>query len=153
MLGLAFPAQFPIEHHIDFFKINQEQFDAPAATSQEVDNLIQTDKISKHLIRVDITLESAWLSVTNQSNKGTATKFESALIILGNQTHLIRGVSVTLCAGQVTAIFGPSGAGKSSLLKLLSGRARLTRGALLLNGKSASIHKFRSLIGTCKQKN
>jgi heme exporter protein A len=43
-------------------------------------------------------------------------------------------IDLALAAGEFLTIFGPNGAGKSSLLRMLSGAMRPTRGAVLING-------------------
>jgi iron complex transport system ATP-binding protein len=47
----------------------------------------------------------------------------------------VADVSVTLAAGQITAIIGPNGAGKSTLLRALNGQLRRSSGAVLLDGE------------------
>jgi branched-chain amino acid transport system ATP-binding protein len=49
-------------------------------------------------------------------------------------THVIRGVSLDVLAGERHAIIGPNGAGKSTLFNLISGRFPPTRGSIRLNG-------------------
>lgn len=53
--------------------------------------------------------------------------------------HALRGVSMQVPAGQVTAIIGDNGAGKSTLIKCLSGIHEPTTGQILVNGEPASI--------------
>ncbi len=48
---------------------------------------------------------------------------------------VLRGVSVALRAGEVTAILGPNGAGKTTLLKCLARLHRSTAGPVLLDGR------------------
>jgi heme exporter protein A len=52
------------------------------------------------------------------------------LVKLYGPTRALSGLSLTLHAGQVTAIEGANGSGKSTLLNILSLLARPTRGAL-----------------------
>lgn len=48
---------------------------------------------------------------------------------------VLDGISLTVPAGQVTAILGPSGCGKTSLLKLIGGQLKPTRGEVRFAGK------------------
>lgn len=50
------------------------------------------------------------------------------------RTEIIRGVSLTVAAGERHAIIGPNGAGKSTLFNLISGRFHADSGEILLNG-------------------
>jgi len=48
--------------------------------------------------------------------------------------EVLRGVSLTVPRGTVTALLGPNGAGKSTLVKVLSGQIRATSGHVHLKG-------------------
>jgi cell division transport system ATP-binding protein len=48
----------------------------------------------------------------------------------------LRGVSVTIAAGEMVAITGHSGAGKSTLLKLAAGIERASSGTVVVNGQN-----------------
>lgn len=54
--------------------------------------------------------------------------------------HALRGVSMQIPAGKVTAIIGDNGAGKSTLIKCLSGIHEPTTGEILVDGAPAKIH-------------
>jgi iron complex transport system ATP-binding protein len=47
----------------------------------------------------------------------------------------VANVSLTLNAGEITAIIGPNGAGKSTFLRTLNGQIRQTSGEVLLDGE------------------
>jgi Fe-S cluster assembly ATP-binding protein len=53
-------------------------------------------------------------------------------------TEIIRGLNLTVKAGEVAAIMGPNGSGKSTLSYILAGREdyEVTEGDILLNGES-----------------
>ncbi len=52
-------------------------------------------------------------------------------------THALRGVSLGVAPGRVTALFGENGAGKSTLMKILSGIETTTSGRVELDGVPA----------------
>lgn len=60
-------------------------------------------------------------------------------------TEIIRGLNLTVKAGEVAAIMGPNGSGKSTLSYILSGREdyEVTEGDILYNGESilSSMHR------------
>jgi len=50
-------------------------------------------------------------------------------------TEVIRGVDLTIDAGEIHAVIGPNGAGKSTLFNLATGRYHVSRGRIALNGE------------------
>ena len=50
----------------------------------------------------------------------------------------VDGVSLTLSKGQIRGLIGPNGAGKSTVIDAITGRRRLTRGRVMLNGEDVS---------------
>lgn len=65
--------------------------------------------------------------------------------------NAVRGVSVTVGQGKITAVLGANGAGKTSLLSSISGLVRPVSGSVLLNGEpitgsSASRNVRRGLV-------
>lgn len=52
--------------------------------------------------------------------------------------HALRGASLSLYQGQVTALVGENGAGKSTLVKTLAGLHQQDRGRVLLDGQEVS---------------
>ncbi len=58
--------------------------------------------------------------------------------IVEDGTEIIRGLNLTVDAGEVAAIMGPNGSGKSTLSYILAGRPdyEVTEGDILYNGQS-----------------
>lgn len=55
---------------------------------------------------------------------------------MGNREYVaLRGVNLTLYAGEFTAIVGPSGSGKSTILNMITGIDRPTQGQVLMAGR------------------
>ncbi len=48
--------------------------------------------------------------------------------------HALRGISLTVAAGELVAVMGPSGSGKSTLLNVAGGLDTVTTGAVLVEG-------------------
>ena len=53
-------------------------------------------------------------------------------------TTVLRDVSLTVPAGEVTALLGPNGAGKSTLLRAVSGFLPATKGSITLFGEDVT---------------
>lgn len=63
--------------------------------------------------------------------------------------QVLRGIDLSVGAGQVMALLGDNGAGKSTLLRIISGLAKGDRGDVLLDGHSLNKvgHELRRYIG------
>lgn len=59
----------------------------------------------------------------------------------------LKGVSVTLRAGEMLALLGPNGAGKSTLLQLLTGLFTPDQGSITVLGQDMRQHPARALAG------
>ncbi len=63
----------------------------------------------------------------------TALVLDNAGVAIGGH-WLVRGVTVALRVGEVTALLGPNGSGKTTLLRLLAGLLAPTEGQVTLDG-------------------
>ena len=57
------------------------------------------------------------------------------LISRAGPVEILRGVSLDIAKGQAVAIVGPSGSGKTSLLMIMAGLERQTRGSVIVAGR------------------
>jgi len=70
------------------------------------------------------------------------------------EPEVIKGLNLTIPAGQCLAIAGASGCGKTTLVKLLLGLIEPTEGEILIGGiklKNLGLANYRQLIGTVMQ--
>lgn len=63
----------------------------------------------------------------------------------GVPVEAVRGVDMTVAAGEFTAIVGPSGSGKTTFLNVISGLDEVTSGKVWLDGKDLSEMNRREL--------
>lgn len=61
------------------------------------------------------------------------------------EVEALRGVDLTLYAGEITALLGPSGSGKSTLLNILGGLDRPTSGSVTFRGMDVTAVADRDL--------
>jgi Cu-processing system ATP-binding protein len=65
---------------------------------------------------------------------------------------VLRGVSLDVARGRVTAIVGPNGAGKTTLIKCVLGLARADGGRILFDGERVDEHSdYRARVGYMPQ--
>jgi ABC-type lipoprotein export system ATPase subunit len=68
----------------------------------------------------------------------------------GPQTQVLKGVNLTVRAGETVAVIGPSGSGKSTLLNIIGALDRATAGAVFFDGRDLSTLDEREL---CRVRN
>jgi len=66
--------------------------------------------------------------------------------------HALRGVSMTVAAGELVAVMGPSGSGKSTLLNLAGGLDRPTKGQVVVDGTVLAGSSRRQLAALRRRK-
>jgi iron complex transport system ATP-binding protein len=67
------------------------------------------------------------------------------LTINYNDRVAVSNVTLTLLAGEITALIGPNGAGKSTLLRSLNGQVTPTAGSVLLDGQPIEKYNRRTI--------
>ena len=60
-----------------------------------------------------------------------------SLSVLGGETTILNGLTISAHAGEIVALRGPSASGKTSLLYVLAGLTPPAAGAVLINGRPA----------------
>ena len=74
------------------------------------------------------------MSTTNQATATPALELRDLRKSFG-KSEIIRGVNLTVRAGERVAVIGPNGAGKSTLFNLISGRFEASSGDVILHGE------------------
>lgn len=75
------------------------------------------------------------------TNSNTLVKIRDVHFSRGSKM-IFDGVNMDIERGKVTAIMGPSGTGKTTLLKLIGGQLRPSKGTIEVDGKD--VHKLKS---------
>jgi putative ABC transport system ATP-binding protein len=80
------------------------------------------------------------MTVSNVSSNGKVPVGQLVNVVkaypMGNREYIaLRGVNLTLYAGEFTAIVGPSGSGKSTILNMVTGIDRPSQGQVLMAGR------------------
>ncbi|MBW3592935.1 MAG: ABC transporter ATP-binding protein [Actinobacteria bacterium] len=75
------------------------------------------------------------MEVTNEAPVVTATELTRRYGEGETAVDALRGVSLDVARGNLTAIMGPSGSGKSTLMHILAGLDRPTSGSVTIDGK------------------
>ncbi|ASY58552.1 MULTISPECIES: ABC transporter ATP-binding protein [Sinorhizobium] len=73
----------------------------------------------------------------------TIIELKNADLTLGEaaaSVHVLKGMSLTINAGESVGIVGPSGSGKSTLLMVMAGLERLDRGEIVIDG--TALHRM-----------
>jgi len=73
------------------------------------------------------------------------------LVVVRRRRDVLRGLSFTVAAGEVTGLLGPSGCGKSTLMRSLVGVQRLTGGEVRVLGEEAGSRALRDRVGYVTQ--
>lgn len=111
-----------------------------------VDQAIQFKMLSLHLERLsDIALSDEDRSFSSDTNANTELVGKIELRDIhyrysSSDPYVLRGVNLTVEAGEHVAITGPSGGGKSTLLKIMLGLVEPEGGEVLIDG--IPLHRF-----------
>jgi putative ABC transport system ATP-binding protein len=73
-------------------------------------------------------------SMTSSAPIISLTAVQLSLPSSAGPVHILRGIDLTIAAGQTVAILGPSGSGKSSMMAIMTGLERATSGKVLVAG-------------------
>ena len=77
---------------------------------------------------------SVALTAENARSAVPRIEFRGVDLDLGGQP-ILRGIDLDIAPGQFTCVVGPSGCGKTTLLRLLAGLVRPSRGKVIYNGR------------------
>lgn len=75
----------------------------------------------------------------------------SDLVVVRGGNDVLRGLTFTIHAGEVTGLLGPSGCGKSTLMRSLVGVQQVTSGTVRVLGEEAGAAALRDRVGYVTQ--
>lgn len=90
-------------------------------------------------------------SIVTRPEATVDIEFDKLRLSVPGAGTIMRGVSGSLKAGQLTAIMGPSGAGKTTFLTLMAGKIDRTSGTIKVNGEEKELTSMRRIIGFVPQ--
>ncbi|NOI06228.1 peptidase domain-containing ABC transporter [Vibrio anguillarum] len=124
-----------------------------------IDNIISFKLLGLHLERLsDIALEererSGGLKVIPTHMEGHLKVENLSFRYADNTEWVLKSVSFEIKPGECVAITGPSGCGKTTLMKLILGLLKPTRGTIFFNGidiSTLNLSEYRACIGSVMQ--
>jgi ATP-binding cassette subfamily B protein RaxB len=131
------------------------------ASTRLVGQWVQFKLLDVHLSRIsDIALnqvEALGLTVGSEQRKNLSGRIEVRGLRFSyglGEREVLKGVNLSIKAGEVVALVGPSGGGKTTLLKLMLGLQKPNYGDVMVDGQSLSnygLSEYRRQIGTVLQ--
>eukprot|EP00834_Sanchytrium_tribonematis_P003745 NODE_156_length_15158_cov_0.791553.p2 type:complete len:846 gc:universal NODE_156_length_15158_cov_0.791553:6406-8943(+) len=120
-----------------------------------VKNRLDIQNAIRNRMQVEMIKQSkSKAAITTQSKykiKSIDIEFDNLEFKLPDGNVIMESVSGFFTSGKMTAVMGPSGAGKTTLFSLLTGKAKKSRGTVLLNGKREDLSKYQKLVGYVPQ--
>ncbi|XP_050474315.1 phospholipid-transporting ATPase ABCA1-like [Bombus huntii] len=82
-------------------------------------------------------------------------KTYKSICLRKSEVQALKGISMDLYKGQITALLGHNGAGKTTLMSILTGVISATEGKVLINGQNIvkNLQSIRNDLGLCPQEN
>lgn len=63
------------------------------------------------------------------------------------EKEVLKGISLTVKAGEIVGLLGPSGAGKTTMIKIVTGQLKATSGSAVVNSKSMEMGMMMDSLG------